>query len=107
MWLMPKPQNKLVTISCTPTTLACAWLQASEKTATYDLKGYKRITLSDASHNPISIEKHVTSFLAKHKLEDACLSIGLRNPRVYENIIDLPTASPDPADILLPKKQQH
>lgn len=113
MWLLPKKQSDLVTISCSDTAIACAWMCPRKEKLTYELKAYKRITLDRFEltngyiHNPTSIENHITSFLTKHNLKNAFIAIALRGPMIYESIATLPTTVADPADIVLPKKQQQ
>lgn len=110
---MRKTQDELVTISCTPQTLACAWLKQIKKTMVYELKGYKRISCDHLElsqgyiNNPTRIAQHIQSFLVKHKLRNPYISIGLRGQGIYEDLLTLPTASPDPIDIVLPRKQQQ
>lgn len=114
MWLLTKKENDLVSISCTSHTIACAWMRSYKEKSLYmyELKGYKRIGLDRFElangyiHNPTAIESHIASFLTKHALKNASISIGLRGPSIYENIVNVPSAT-DAIDAFLPKKQQQ
>jgi hypothetical protein len=113
MWFLPKKQNNLVAISCTPTGIACAWLCPSSKKSLYELKGYKRVSfdrfelINGYIHNPSVLDNQIISFLTKHALKNAYLVIGLRGASIYENIVHVPTTVTDPAAFVLQKKQQQ
>lgn len=114
MWQKKAYQpNDIVSISFTAEMLACAWLRPSIKSLMYELKAYKRVSLNHFEiaegyiHNPTLLGKHISSFFEKHKLEGVYVSFGIQGAALYETIIHLPTANPDPCDIIVPKKQQH
>lgn len=113
MWLQPSTSRELVTISCTPQQLACAWIQPAQGAYPYTLRAYKRIALNRLELaqgklcNATLIEKHISSFLKKHDLANAYLTFALRGPELYEAIIDAPTTQPTMRDIPVPKKLHH
>ena len=113
MWFLPKKESNLVTISCSPTTIACAWITPVKEKAPYALKAYRRIPIERLElaqgyvHNPTQIDTYIASFLAKHNLQNACIALALRGPTIYETIATTPSTVHDPSDSLVPKKQQH
>lgn len=105
MWPLPKIRNEWVSISYTPQEIICSWIRrAQQKPAPYELAAYQRIPLNNLEltslipHNTTLLTKSIRSFLKTHTLEHAYISCSLSGPILFEEIMDMPTASPNPSD---------
>jgi len=112
MWHQFKVRHELVSILCTPDTLACAWIRPSHSAHPFEVIAYKRISLTNLELaqgricNPTRIGSHIVSFLTKHNLTNAYITLVLHGPMVHEELISMHTASPQPEEIPLQKKHQ-
>ena len=105
MWPIPALDQDLCTVSFSPDSVTCSWIQKTDKgVSPLVLRAYKRYPLDNLElehltlFNPTTIKKHITSFLAEHNKTDAFIAFSLDGPAIIEQCVALPTSTPHRAD---------
>jgi len=105
MWPIPALEHELISISFSPDSVACSWIQKTTTgTAPLILRAYKRYLLTNLElenltiFNPTVIKKHITSFLQEHNLSNAFIAISLQGPGLMEKFVTMPTSTPHHTD---------
>lgn len=105
MWPIPALEQELCTVSFSPDSVTCSWIQKTDNSrALLALRAYKRYSLDNLElehltlFNPTTIKKHISSFLAEHNKTDAFIAFSLDGPAVAEQYIALPTSTPHRSD---------
>ncbi len=105
MWPIFACADKFVTISFTPDSLVCCWIDKTDRgTAPLLVHAYKSYPLNNLEleqlilYNPTVIKKYITSFLQEHNLSDAFIAFALQGPAVKEQFVAMPTSTPHRTD---------
>lgn len=99
MWPIPRINHEIVTIGCTPTILACAWITQTKK-HTPCLMAYQTTPLSHLQlhnaqpFNPTVIGNHLINFLQRHNLTHAFVSIWIDGPTIKQYLVTCSHAHP-------------
>src|SRR5690349_17348422 len=109
MWPIPSLQHEFVTISFSPSYIACSWIQKTKNgSAPLILRAYQRHAIHDLElfnlipFNPTCINKHIRSFLDCHDLHNAFIIFCLQGPSLQEQFVMLPTSTPHRTDFSMP-----
>lgn len=99
MRTLPHLTDEIVTIGCTPNTLALAWITRSGKRIptlmAYHTLSFQHLQLHNAQlFNPTALSSHITDFLAQHKLSNAFIGIWLNGPAIKQQLITCSHAEP-------------
>jgi hypothetical protein len=110
MWPIPALKDEFVTISFSPNSIACSWIQKTKSgTAPLILRAYKRYPLNNLElynlipFNPTVIKKHITSFLYEYDLHNAFIAFCLQGPGITEHFFAMPTSTPHRTDFAITK----
>jgi hypothetical protein len=116
MWPIPNLDHDLCTVSFSPDSVTCSWIQKTSNglacpsklekrsRAPLTVRAYKRYQLDNLElqnlilFNPTTIKKYITSFLAEHNKTDAFIAFSLDGPAITEHYVALPTSTPHRAD---------
>lgn len=107
MWPLPKIDNEWVSIAYNPTSITCCWIQKTDNApAPYTLAAYQHTPLNNLElaslipYNRTALISIIRAFLTKYSVSHAYVSCALTGPTVFENIVQVPTASPTNTDII-------
>lgn len=95
MWPAPPIREDVVSIIINANHLYCGWLQCDSKKR-LQLSAFKVYALEHM--NQLSLQHYLQDFIDENKLAHSFLSISLASPLIYEELIRLSKASPDPID---------
>ncbi len=112
MWPIPRLNHELVTIGCTPNTLALAWITRSgTRTPTlmaYRTIPFKHLQLHNAQlFNPNIIATHITNFLSLYNLPDAFVSIWINGSAIKQQLITCSHAQPTAQELGIVDSYRH
>jgi hypothetical protein len=98
MWPIPRINHEIVTIGCTPTTLACAWIIQKKQAPclmAYQTTPLPHLQLHNAQpFNPTMIGNHIVQFLQRYKLTHAFVSLWLDGPAIKQYLVTCSHAHP-------------
>jgi hypothetical protein len=108
MWPLPALKHEFVTISFSPNSITCSWVQKTKTgAASLVLRAHKRYVLNNLElhhlipFNPTIIKKYITSFLCEHDLSDAFIAFCLQGLGITEHFIAMPTSTPHRTDFAI------
>lgn len=108
MWPIPALKHEFVSISFSPSSIACSWIQKTKtSSAPLTLRAHKRYALNNLElyhlipFNLAAIKQYINSFLSEYDLRDAFITFCLQGSGISEHFIAMSTSTPHRTDFAI------
>src|SRR4030095_12236417 len=105
MWPIPALEQELCTISFSPDSIACSWIQQTNNgLAPLELRAYQRYQLDNGElehgmiFSPTVVAQCINSFLHEQNRKNSFIVFSVNGSAIVEQFIALPTSTPHATD---------
>jgi len=105
MWPIPTLEQELCTISFSPDSIACSWIQKTNNgLAPLELRAYQRYQLDNLElvhgtiFSPTVVAQYVNAFLHEQNRKNSFVVLSVEGSAIDEQFIALPTSTPHSTD---------